>query len=82
VGAHRSHRLPPKLGSIPPLVLCSPGIVRSPVSATLPQVLSRLFLVWGILYPAPEVRGHFLVLSLVLSWSITEVSTEPAMISV
>ncbi|CAI5487783.1 unnamed protein product [Closterium sp. Naga37s-1] len=31
------------------------GIVRSPVSATLPQIASRLFLVWGVLYPAPQV---------------------------
>ena len=31
------------------------GLVRSPISATLPQVMSRLFLVWGVLYPVPEV---------------------------
>lgn len=49
------------------------GIVRSPVAATLPQVLSRLFLVWGILWPVPQVREHWMVLSLVLSWSITEI---------
>ncbi|CAI5526825.1 unnamed protein product, partial [Closterium sp. Naga37s-1] len=56
------------------------GIVRSPVSATLPQIASRLFLVWGVLYPAPQVlypapqvREHVLVASLLLSWSITEI---------
>lgn len=49
------------------------GLVRSPISATLPQILSRLFLAWGILYSYPEVRTHMLVSSLVLSWSITEI---------
>ncbi|KAL8151929.1 hypothetical protein V2J09_021737 [Rumex salicifolius] len=49
------------------------GLVRSPISATLPQILSRLFLAWGILYSYPEVRTHVLVSSLVLSWSITEI---------
>ncbi|KAJ4883084.1 Very-long-chain (3R)-3-hydroxyacyl-CoA dehydratase PASTICCINO 2 [Raphanus sativus] len=49
------------------------GLVRSPVSATLPQIGSRLFLTWGILYSFPEVQSHFLVASLVISWSITEI---------
>ncbi|VVB18300.1 unnamed protein product [Arabis nemorensis] len=49
------------------------GLVRSPVSATLPQIGSRLFLTWGILYSFPEVRSHLLVSSLVISWSITEI---------
>ncbi|GAB2283211.1 Very-long-chain (3R)-3-hydroxyacyl-CoA dehydratase PASTICCINO 2 [Dionaea muscipula] len=49
------------------------GLVRSPISATLPQISSRLFLIWGILYNFPEVRTSFLVSSLVISWSITEV---------
>ncbi|CAH2073235.1 unnamed protein product [Thlaspi arvense] len=49
------------------------GLVRSPVSATLPQIGSRLFLTWGILFSFPEVRSHFLVTSLVISWSITEI---------
>ncbi|KAL0365541.1 UNVERIFIED_CONTAM: Very-long-chain (3R)-3-hydroxyacyl-CoA dehydratase PASTICCINO 2 [Sesamum angustifolium] len=49
------------------------GIVRSPVSATLPQVSSRLYVTWGILYSFPEIRTHFLVGSLVISWSITEI---------
>lgn len=49
------------------------GIVRSPVSATLPQVSSRLYVTWGILYSFPEIRTHFLVASLVISWSITEI---------
>ncbi|XP_068656365.1 very-long-chain (3R)-3-hydroxyacyl-CoA dehydratase PASTICCINO 2A [Aristolochia californica] len=49
------------------------GLVRSPVSATLPQIGSRLFLTWGILYSFPETRTHLLVSSLVISWSITEI---------
>ncbi|KAG4936124.1 hypothetical protein JHK85_051043 [Glycine max] len=31
------------------------GLVRSPVTATLPQISSRLFLVWGILWSFPEI---------------------------
>ncbi|RWW78673.1 hypothetical protein BHE74_00013114 [Ensete ventricosum] len=31
------------------------GLVRSPVSATLPQIGSRLFLTWGILWSFPEI---------------------------
>ncbi|XP_042000942.1 very-long-chain (3R)-3-hydroxyacyl-CoA dehydratase PASTICCINO 2A-like [Salvia splendens] len=49
------------------------GIVRSPVTATLPQVASRLYVTWGILYSFPEIRTHFFVSSLVISWSITEI---------
>ncbi|CAL9211719.1 unnamed protein product, partial [Musa hybrid cultivar] len=49
------------------------GLVRSPVSATLPQIGSRLFLTWGVLWSFPETRTHVLVSSLVISWSITEI---------
>ncbi|KAM3283191.1 very-long-chain (3R)-3-hydroxyacyl-CoA dehydratase PASTICCINO 2A isoform X1 [Capsicum chacoense] len=49
------------------------GLVRSPVSATLPQITSRLYVTWGILWSFPEVRSHILVSSLVISWSITEI---------
>jgi very-long-chain (3R)-3-hydroxyacyl-CoA dehydratase len=49
------------------------GLVRSPVSATLPQIGSRLFVTWGILYSFPETRTHVLVSSLVISWSLTEI---------
>ncbi|CAI9111454.1 OLC1v1011676C1 [Oldenlandia corymbosa var. corymbosa] len=49
------------------------GLVRSPVSATLPQIGSRLYVTWGILWSFPEVRTHMLVSSLVISWSITEI---------
>ncbi|KAJ4967009.1 hypothetical protein NE237_018858 [Protea cynaroides] len=49
------------------------GLVRSPVSATLPQIASRLYLTWGILWSFPQVRTHWIVSSLVISWSITEI---------
>ncbi|CAN6542097.1 unnamed protein product [Malus baccata var. baccata] len=49
------------------------GLVRSPVTATLPQIGSRLYLTWGILWSFPETRSHMLVCSLVISWSITEI---------
>ncbi|XP_059309421.1 very-long-chain (3R)-3-hydroxyacyl-CoA dehydratase PASTICCINO 2-like isoform X2 [Lycium ferocissimum] len=49
------------------------GLVRSPVSATLPQIGSRLYVTWGILWSFPELRSHILVSSLVISWSITEI---------
>ncbi|KAK1603318.1 hypothetical protein QYE76_018650 [Lolium multiflorum] len=49
------------------------GLVRSPVSATIPQIGSRLFLTWGILWSFPETQSHILVTSLVISWSITEI---------
>lgn len=38
------------------LVLCNDeGLVRSPITATLPQIGSRLYLTWIILYSFPEV---------------------------
>ncbi|XVF59095.1 hypothetical protein PTKIN_Ptkin07bG0247400 [Pterospermum kingtungense] len=44
---------------------------RSPVSSTLPQVGSRLYLAWGILWSFPKT--HILVTSLVISWFVTEI---------
>ncbi|KAF0918286.1 hypothetical protein E2562_023364 [Oryza meyeriana var. granulata] len=49
------------------------GLVRSPVSYTLPQIAGRLFMTWGILWSFPETHTHILVTSLIISWSITEV---------
>ncbi|GKV23511.1 hypothetical protein SLEP1_g33224 [Rubroshorea leprosula] len=49
------------------------GLVRSPISATLPQIGSRLYVTWGILWSFPEIQKHVLVSSLVISWSITEI---------
>ncbi|KAK3406754.1 hypothetical protein EUGRSUZ_K02898 [Eucalyptus grandis] len=49
------------------------GLVRSPITATLPQISSRLYVTWGILYSFPETQKHIMVSSLVISWSITEI---------
>ncbi|XP_066317191.1 very-long-chain (3R)-3-hydroxyacyl-CoA dehydratase PASTICCINO 2A-like isoform X1 [Miscanthus floridulus] len=48
------------------------GLVRSPISATLPQVGGRMLVTWYIVWSFPETQSHVLVTSLVLSWSITE----------
>ncbi|KAF5798366.1 putative very-long-chain (3R)-3-hydroxyacyl-CoA dehydratase [Helianthus annuus] len=52
---------------------CIVGLVRSPVSTTVPQISSRLYMVWGILYSFPEVQTHPLISSLVISWCIAEI---------
>ncbi|OVA10810.1 Protein-tyrosine phosphatase-like [Macleaya cordata] len=49
------------------------GLVRSPITATLPQISSRLHVTWGILWSFPQTRKHKLVSSLVISWSFTEI---------
>ncbi|KAK9112937.1 hypothetical protein Scep_020456 [Stephania cephalantha] len=49
------------------------GLVRSPISAMLPQIGSRLYVTWGILWSFPETQKHILVSSLVISWSLTEI---------
>ncbi|KAG0564218.1 hypothetical protein KC19_8G093000 [Ceratodon purpureus] len=49
------------------------SITRSRVMATLPQIASRVFITWGVLFSFPEVRDHWLVTSLILSWAVTEV---------
>ncbi|XP_004509686.1 very-long-chain (3R)-3-hydroxyacyl-CoA dehydratase PASTICCINO 2A-like [Cicer arietinum] len=50
------------------------GMVRSPITATFPQIGSRIFLIWGILWSFPESRSHVLVSPLLISWSIAEIS--------
>ncbi|XP_044486315.1 very-long-chain (3R)-3-hydroxyacyl-CoA dehydratase PASTICCINO 2-like [Mangifera indica] len=49
------------------------GLVRSPITATLPQISSRLYVTWGILWSFPQTQTHIIVSSLVISWSITEI---------
>ncbi|XP_071702676.1 very-long-chain (3R)-3-hydroxyacyl-CoA dehydratase PASTICCINO 2-like isoform X1 [Rutidosis leptorrhynchoides] len=49
------------------------GLVRSPISAALPQISSRLYVVWGILYSFQEVQTHPLVSAMIISWCITEI---------
>jgi len=50
------------------------GWVRSPLGTTLAQVASRLYLVWGVTANFEQTRTHPLYASMVLSWSITEVT--------
>nr|XP_043639678.1 very-long-chain (3R)-3-hydroxyacyl-CoA dehydratase PASTICCINO 2-like [Erigeron canadensis] len=54
-------------------ILVFNGLVRSQISATLPQISSRLFVVWGILYNFPQVQTHPFFSSMVISWCITEI---------
>ncbi|KAH7566835.1 hypothetical protein JRO89_XS08G0243200 [Xanthoceras sorbifolium] len=49
------------------------GLVRSPITSTLPQISSRLYVTWGILWSFPQIQTHLLVSSLVISWSVTEI---------
>ena len=42
----------------PFLFIPDKGLVRSPVTATLPQIGSRLFVAWGILWSFPEVKTN------------------------
>lgn len=50
------------------LFLAWKGLVRSPISATLPQISSRLYVVWGILYSFPEVRQLLSSFKLIFSF--------------
>lgn len=49
------------------------GLIRAPVSTTALQVMSRLFLVWGITDPIPEIRTNLSVTTMVAAWSLTEI---------
>ncbi|ORY96588.1 tyrosine phosphatase-like protein [Syncephalastrum racemosum] len=48
------------------------GFVRAPVVTTGLQVVSRLFLVWGVNYMFPEVRSHWSFSTMMIAWSIAE----------
>ncbi|TFK81992.1 PTPLA-domain-containing protein [Polyporus arcularius HHB13444] len=49
------------------------GWVRSPLSTTLIQVSSRLYLVWGITGQFSQTHTNPFYASMVLSWALTEV---------
>ncbi|XBH80692.1 hypothetical protein VPH35_106385 [Triticum aestivum] len=53
------------------------GFVKSPVSATILQLIGRMFVTWDVLWSFPETRPHILVTSLILAWSIAEVIRYP-----
>jgi very-long-chain (3R)-3-hydroxyacyl-CoA dehydratase len=50
-----------------------PGIVPAPFFTTAMQVASRLFLMWAVCYPFPELNGSAWYSSMLLAWSTTEV---------
>ncbi|XP_021897567.1 very-long-chain (3R)-3-hydroxyacyl-CoA dehydratase PASTICCINO 2B-like [Carica papaya] len=49
------------------------GLVKSPVTITFPQIGSRLYLTWEILWNFTEIQSNVFVTFLVLSWSLTEI---------
>lgn len=49
------------------------GLVRSPVMTTAMQIASRLLVVWGVLYPFPEVGQSFAFSTCTVAWCITEI---------
>ncbi|KAI7899655.1 tyrosine phosphatase-like protein [Cokeromyces recurvatus] len=48
------------------------GWVRTPLMTTIMQVFSRIFLVWAVNYPFPEIHSHWSYTTMVISWSIAE----------
>ncbi|KAI9480483.1 MAG: tyrosine phosphatase-like protein [Benjaminiella poitrasii] len=48
------------------------GLVRTPVMTTAMQVASRLFLVWAVNAPLPEIHAHPSFATMVLAWSVAE----------
>ncbi|VAI61700.1 unnamed protein product [Triticum turgidum subsp. durum] len=53
------------------------GLVKSPASATILQLIGRIFVAWGVLRSFPETRPHILVTSLILAWSTVAVIRYP-----
>lgn len=49
------------------------GLVKSPPVTAAMQVASRLLVVWGVLYPFPDVGQHWSFTTCVLAWTITEI---------
>ncbi|VVT56664.1 uncharacterized protein SAPINGB_P005203 [Magnusiomyces paraingens] len=49
------------------------GLVRSPVVTTVMQISSRLLVVWGVLYPFPDVGQHPAFSTCTIAWCITEI---------
>ncbi|KAL0090615.1 tyrosine phosphatase-like protein [Phycomyces blakesleeanus] len=48
------------------------GWVRAPIMTTLMQVVSRLFLVWGVNYMFPEIHTHWSFTTMTIAWCIAE----------
>ena len=58
------------------IINAATGIVRAPLFTTIVQVLSRLLIVYGIMFLLPNspANFHWVYISLCLSWSITEIT--------
>ncbi|KAG2173385.1 hypothetical protein INT44_008737 [Umbelopsis vinacea] len=54
------------------IVHAAAGWVRSSVATTFTQVLSRVFLVWGVNFLFPEIHTHWSFTTMVISWCIAE----------
>ncbi|KAJ3033603.1 hypothetical protein HDV00_006029 [Rhizophlyctis rosea] len=50
------------------------GFVRSPVTTTIMQISSRLFLVWAVvnLFPVPELYQYWPYTTMIIAWSIAD----------
>uniref|UniRef100_A0AC35U1X8 Very-long-chain (3R)-3-hydroxyacyl-CoA dehydratase n=1 Tax=Rhabditophanes sp. KR3021 TaxID=114890 RepID=A0AC35U1X8_9BILA len=55
------------------IIHCAVGVVRSPVSTTIIQVYSRVFVTWAILYSVPSTQSSIGLSMLAIAWSVTEV---------
>jgi very-long-chain (3R)-3-hydroxyacyl-CoA dehydratase len=55
------------------IVHAATGIVRSNVVLTAFQVMSRVFLVWGVLNLIPETRDSIGLLLILIAWTVTEI---------
>ncbi|KAI8968986.1 Ptplb-like protein [Mycotypha africana] len=49
------------------------GWVRAPLMTTVMQVFSRIFLVWAVNYPFPQIHSHWSYSTMIISWSIAEI---------
>ncbi|KAL2134047.1 hypothetical protein VTI74DRAFT_1158 [Chaetomium olivicolor] len=49
------------------------GVVPAPVFTTVMQVASRLFLMWAICWPFPQLNSSVFYSSMLVAWSLTEV---------
>jgi len=49
------------------------GLVRTGTFFTLIQYLSRVFLIWGVVYMVPEAQDQIGFLFIVIAWCITEI---------
>ncbi|KAH3713026.1 very-long-chain (3R)-3-hydroxyacyl-CoA dehydratase 2-like [Dreissena polymorpha] len=55
------------------IVHCAVGMVRSNVMLTAFQVISRIFVTWGVAYSIPEVHDIFGVTMFIFAWTLTEI---------